>query len=452
MSMPSNTSAGDGGGRLWRMRRGSALARRAGWGIADQAVSSLTNFALVIVVAHESDTLTFGLFALAFATYSIALGCCRGLCSEPLVVRYSDVPASVWRSGVPLATGSALAIGAILGVVCVAIGLVAGGQATGLFVVLGLMLPGLLLQDTWRYSFFAAKRGSSAFANDAICALLLLPALVAFVVMSHLSAAMAMALWGGAATVAALAGIAQARLLPRPLRISTWWRRQSDLAPRYLAEFTAIAGESQVVLYGIAVIVNLAAVAAIRGGLMLLGPLNILVFGVGMSGVPEAVRLLRSGVRRLIVWCVAISAGMVVLIALWAGMLMLVPSSLGSSVVGPVWHTARPLVPALAIGMAALAVVIGAAIGLRALQAAPRSLRARLIVSPTIMGCGLAGAAVHGALGGAWGLAIGQSLAAVVFWYYFMGAVAERNRASANTRSVPLDHLPDRLRLAVERR
>jgi hypothetical protein len=351
-----------------------------------------------------------------------------------------------------MATGGALATGVILGVGCVVIGLVAGGEATALFVILGLMLPGLLLQDTWRYSFFAVKRGSNAFVNDTICAFLLLSALAAFLVVGHLSASVALALWGGAATIAALVGVAQASLLPNPWQISTWWRRQSDLAPRYLAEFVAVAGESQVVLYGIALITGLTAVAAIRGGLLLLGPLNILVFGATMSGVPEAVRLLRSGVGRLIIACVAISTGLVVLSALWAGVLLLViPSSLGSSIVGPVWYSARPLVLPLAIGTAALGVVIGAAIGLRALEAAPQSLRARLTVSPVILGGGLIGAALAGASGGAWGLAIGQSVAAVVFWYCFIGAVVDRQRDASSARSPTLGRLSDWLQLAVER-
>jgi hypothetical protein len=74
-------------------------------------VSSLTNFALVIVVAHESSPRTLGLFALVFATYSLALGCCRAICSEPLVVRYSNVSASRWKFGASLATGAAVVIG-----------------------------------------------------------------------------------------------------------------------------------------------------------------------------------------------------------------------------------------------------------------------------------------------------------------------------------------------------
>jgi hypothetical protein len=308
---------------------------------------------------------------------------------------------------------------------------------------LGISLPGLLLQDAWRYSFFAAGSGIRAFFNDAVYALLLLPMLVALVASGNFSVSLAIALWGGAALLAALVGIGQAKLLPKPLEISAWWRGQADLAPRYLGEFAAVAGESQVVLYGIAVISSLAAVAAIRGGLLLLGPLNILVFGATMSGVPEAVRLLRFGTSHLIAVCVAISASLVTLTAAWAAALLIVPSSLGASLVGPVWHSARPLIPALAIGTAALGVVIGGAIGLRALEAAPRGLRTRLIVSPIILCCALGGAVFDGALGGAWGLAIGQSVAAIVFWHQFMRAVTHRHSEFSQSREVALDYRPD---------
>ena len=76
------------------MSRPRAIARGAVWGPADQTLSSLTNFALAIVVAHESAPRTFGLFALVFATFSIALGACRAVCCEPLAVRYSSASSS----------------------------------------------------------------------------------------------------------------------------------------------------------------------------------------------------------------------------------------------------------------------------------------------------------------------------------------------------------------------
>jgi hypothetical protein len=426
----------------WRRLRGGrgALARRAGWGLGDQALSSLTNFALVVVVAHESAPRAFGLFALVFATYSIALGCCRAVCSEPLAVRFSHVSPSAWREGAALATGGAVAAGSLAGAGCVIIGLAVGGQAQGLFLVLGVSLPGLLLQDAWRYAFFADRRGSQAFVNDAVYALVLLPAVVALMLAGHAGAEALLALWGGAALVSALLGIRQANLLPRPLRVGSWWRRQADLAPRYLAEFIAVTGDSQLVLYGVAVLTSLGTVAALRGGLLLLGPLNILVFGAMLAAVPEAVRLMHLAPHRLIAASGLIAAGLAALTLLWAGLLLALPSSLGRSLIGPVWNDARPVILPLAIGGAGLGLVVGAVIGLRALAAVRRSLRARLTVSPMIFASALVGAAADGAVGAAWGLAVGQTLAATVFWYHLVRAVSEHGaeRRSAVTATIPL--------------
>jgi hypothetical protein len=50
----------------------SATAR-LGWGIADQAVSSITNLAQGIVVARSLGAADFGAFSLAWVTYSVIL-------------------------------------------------------------------------------------------------------------------------------------------------------------------------------------------------------------------------------------------------------------------------------------------------------------------------------------------------------------------------------------------
>ena len=45
---------------LWRLPR--QAVRRLGWGVADQAVSSLTNFAVSIYVARTLGAVQFGAF------------------------------------------------------------------------------------------------------------------------------------------------------------------------------------------------------------------------------------------------------------------------------------------------------------------------------------------------------------------------------------------------------
>ena len=72
---------------VWERSR--QFARRLSWGVADQALSSLTNFAVAILVARSLGTEELGAFSIAFATYLIAVNASRGLATDPLVVRYS---------------------------------------------------------------------------------------------------------------------------------------------------------------------------------------------------------------------------------------------------------------------------------------------------------------------------------------------------------------------------
>ena len=54
---------------LWPLVRGAV--RRMGWGVADQGMSSLTNFAVNIYIAHELGAAAYGAFVLAFVTYHV---------------------------------------------------------------------------------------------------------------------------------------------------------------------------------------------------------------------------------------------------------------------------------------------------------------------------------------------------------------------------------------------
>src|SRR5215469_2316708 len=77
---------------------------RLGWGVGDQAISSLTNFVVVLYVARTVGAKQFGAFSLAYVTYTFVLNASRGLSSDPLMVRFSDVDPPVWRRAVATCT------------------------------------------------------------------------------------------------------------------------------------------------------------------------------------------------------------------------------------------------------------------------------------------------------------------------------------------------------------
>lgn len=392
-----------------------ALAERMSWGLADQAVSSITNFIVGIFVARSLGASAFGIFSLAWVTYGVILSISRGLATDPLAVRFSGVTTACWRSAVSRTSGVAVVVGLIAGGVCALAGALIGGALGTAFVVLGLVLPGLILQDSWRYAFFAAGQGGRAFMNDMVWAVTLIPAMmIAAIDGSVLRFVLA---WGASGTVAAAYGYIQTRILPQPGGVRAWLKQQRDLAPRYLAENVSVSGATQLRMYGLGAIAGLADVGTVRGVELSFGPFLTVLMGVGLAAVPEAGRVLRRSARRLISFCLLLG-GVQAAAALGWGLALqfLIPDGFGEYLLGPIWVTASALVLPMTLTVMMVSFSSGAAVGLRALGAARQSLRAQLFASAAFAGFGLAGAAVGGALGSAWGIAFGCLLGAVTWW------------------------------------
>jgi hypothetical protein len=400
-------------------------AGQLGWGLGDQALSSLTNFALSLLVAREVGVAQLGVFSLVFATYLLALGVSRSLNSDTLAVRYSAAGEPAWREGAAAAAGGALGLGLAGGLACALAGLVTDGLLGDALMVLGLGLPGLLLQDVWRFAFVARGRSAQAFVNDLVWAVVLAAALAVLLATGRTSVLAFELAWSGSAGAAALAGIAQARLLPWPLNPLRWWRRHRDLNTRYLGEFLTIGAVSQVNSYAVSAVAGLAVVGALRAGEILVGPVYVLFMGGNMIAVAEGARVASRSVAGLARLSVLVSAGMSVAAALWGAVLLLLPDSLGTRVLGPTWYTAAEVVVPFALLTVGLTASAGPQTGLRALAAARRGLRARLIAAPLLLAGAIGGAALGGAVAAAWGMAAGYWAAAIVWWWQFRLAVAE---------------------------
>jgi O-antigen/teichoic acid export membrane protein len=414
-----------------RLRR---AALRAGWGISDQALSSLTNFALGLLVAHSVDVIELGAFSLAFSAYLFSLNVSRALVSEPLGVRFANTTSERWRQAVRAATGLAIVIGLMASVICLVVGSVVGGHHGRTFIALALFMPFLLVQDCWRFAFFAAGRGRQAFLNDLVWALALVPALAALLINGTTSVELFMLAWGGAASVAAVAGGVQAGVMPRPLQSTRWLRQQGDLTSRYLVEFVVFSGSMQLYLYGIGALAGLAAVGSIRAAQILLGPLNVLTMGIGIVAVPEAVRALAVSLRRLLATALLISGVLMAGVLAWGMIVLLAPMGLGPALLGSSWEPARQVLPPLVVMSALNTANTGAFVALRALAAVRRSVRARLFSSACFVTGAVGGAALGGAKAAAWGLAIAAGINDVVWWHELRAALHDHRAASAEPR------------------
>ncbi|MGH2773246.1 MAG: hypothetical protein ACRDIU_08950, partial [Actinomycetota bacterium] len=232
-------------------------------GLADYGVSSLTNFALSVLVAASVPAREFGAFSLAFATYLLAAGAGRALAGEPLMLRFSGCSKSQWRAASSGAMGCCIAVGLVFAAGCWTAA--AAGLYTGPFIALGLVMPGLVLQDGFRYSFFSAGLSGHALANDFVWAAIELPAIVLLVSGNRASVAALILVWGGSGTVAAAVAALQARVWPAVLSTGRWLSTQRDLAPRFLGEFAAAGGANASALYLTAGIAGVVEAAFLRG-------------------------------------------------------------------------------------------------------------------------------------------------------------------------------------------
>lgn len=412
---------------LVRWGRGGRT-HRLSWGLADQAVSSLTNFSVVIFVARSLGPREFGIFSLAYVTYSFALNVSRGLATDPLVVRFSGVSTESWRAAVRKSAGTATTVGCVIGTGCVLVGLAFGGEIGATFLALGAILPGLLLQDSWRYAFFAAGRGGKSFANDVVWGVALVP-LIALAYHQGEEAWFVLA-WGAAGCVAALVGVLQAGIIPQLSGTRMWLAQQRELGSRYLIENVSMSAATQLRIFGLGAIAGLSAVGAVRGAEVLLGPWIAVLMGLSLVAVPEAARALHRSVRALVAFCAALGGVQAVGVAAWGlTILFLLPDALGTRVLGSLWEPATALVLPTTLAFMGIGMMNGAAAGLRALAAAPRSLRATLLCASAYLVGGLGGAVVGGALGSAWGVAVATLIGAAVWWWQFRAGLRDFQRS-----------------------
>jgi O-antigen/teichoic acid export membrane protein len=406
--------------------------------VADQVVSSLSNFAVSIYVVHALGAVQFGAFSLAFVTYGFVLNASRGIATDPLMVRFSGTDLPTWRRAVADCSGTAVVVGLVAGSCVLAAAAVLSGAAQPAFLALGLTLPGLLLQDSWRYSFFALGRGGKAFVNDAIWTLALLPALVILRASGHADVFSFVLAWGVTGSFAAAVGPWQARVVPKVTGAWRWVSEHRDLGLRYLAEGTSQSAAVQVRAYSIGLVLGLAALGSMQAASTLFGPMTILFLGMSLVAIPEAARVLRRSPRHLPLFCVALTGGLGIAGLGWGIFLLVaVPRGFGNWLLGPIWRPTYPLIVPAMLGVIGQGFSSGAGTGLHALGAARRSLRQTLFGSSLYVVGALVGAAVGGAAGAMWGVAVGVWISAAYGWWLLRVAhrEASHSRVPAVSRS-----------------
>lgn len=403
-----------------------ATSRRSAWAVADQAVSSVSNLLVLILVARSVAPTEFGAFAVAVETYLVLVFVSRGISSDVLVTAHAaDAPAALKHA---VGAGAAVMIwaGLALAFVVAAIGWALDGPLGDNLLVLALVLPGLLIQDFVRYVFVVRDRPEVAFVLDAAWLVLEIPVLLV-AIRADQGSAVLLALWGACGVVAGLIGVAWARLVPaKPSVAVAWLRQHSRLWPYFVLENLVFRATILIVMAGLTISTGLAGVAGLRAATAIFAPVGVLGRGVAIVAVPDLARraanpaAVRRGVRRL-AWLLT------PLPLMLAAALLLAPEQVGEELFGQSWHLAAPLLWLTALSAAGSMYSTAVTVGLRALQAARSGLHARMVVALLSVLAALVGGWAGGAYGAALAMAITSPFHAAVWWWQFHRAGSTRS-------------------------
>ena len=404
-----------------------SVLRRGGWGVADQALSSLSNFVVGIAVARELGTQEFGAFSLAFTTYLLVLNLSRAVASEPLMVRYSAAASDSQRDAGADSTGIAVVLGILAGVGLVPIGIVLGTSVGVALIAMGVVMPGLLLQDAWRFVFFTRGKPKSAFINDLAWTFALVVMLAVLLAANYHTIASLTLAWGVSASIAAGIGIVQSdKTMPRPTAARAWLRLHRSLIPAYVGEMMALSGSRQITFYAVELVGGLTVVAGLRAGQILFGVPFVFMTGLRSVAVPDAVRRASQGHGSLrgfvgvFILLTALATGLSGLAA------ALLPDSIGHAILGQTWPDAQSIIVPLTLAFIGFAIQLGFVVGLRALAAARQSFQARVSSAAFILIGTTVGAAWSGLAGAAWGFAAGNLVGTFV-WAWAFEVTLERS-------------------------
>ncbi|TLQ48631.1 hypothetical protein FEF34_33360 [Streptomyces marianii] len=385
--------------------------------VLDQAASSLTNIAVLVIAARVSTAQGFAAFSMVYLTFTVLLGLNTAYVGQVVVLTRGEAAATgaACRSGVSFTALAAVAGGALLAAAGVATAVAGGSWAGhgGAFLALGLVLPLVLVQDTLRYTFSTLRRPGLALAADTLRLLCVVPALL--IQPQHTAPGLLVAVWGLSAVPALLLGL---RLLwPRVRGARTDLRpylRRGHLGQRFAVEFAVGNASSQLAVLGLGLFAAPLAVGALRGASTLFGPLNVLFNSVNAFGPPL---LNRFGGPRATARAAAVLGLLLCAAGLaWGLVLHDLPDGAGRQLLGATWQSASSLLPATGAQYAVMGLGTCALVTLRVLS--PRAtLSVQVVFSLLSVVLMLGGYLLSGsALGAAWGLAAGSALKAVAAW------------------------------------
>lgn len=347
--------------RFWPKSNSNAV-----WTLADSAASSASNFVLGSLVAIRSTPELYGRFALAFALYGLTFGIWRAWATEPFLLGMRS------RSN---GLGSVIGACGVIGTVAMALGILiaSGVDGTGrsLLLVVAVSLPVLAAHDGVRYCLIGTNRAHLALFVDGLWLALMFAGSI------RIAEPVWLILWWSLSCGLTLLLGLQVLKWPSLFGGRTWLRQTRQVGTRFVFEFLVVTGSNSAIMFAVGFSSGLAEMGAYRGAAVLIGPVAVIMNGVvtvvltmgthsrdsTQTGTTEAVsniRQVRSRVQKLAVLSWLTGVG-------WSGLVLIIPSVIGESILGETWDASRRAAVPLALAVGGQAMILVATAGYRLL-------------------------------------------------------------------------------------
>jgi O-antigen/teichoic acid export membrane protein len=389
--------------------RGSG--RRVSLITVDQVLSSLSNIAALIWVAHAFGPVDFGRFSLIMLVFTVAQVAVRSLISTTVVVHPEEAdqrPRTILAS----ASVTGLVGGLLTGLAGLAL-LVTGSSLAWPVLALALPMPLLVVQDVGRYLGIARRQPGRALVLDGLWMALMVVGFGAVLGAGLDGLVWPVLAWSWSGGVAALWVFVQYGVPGRDGM--TWLKEHWSFSWRSLVSGVASSGIVLLFASLMTLFSSALAVAAYRAATLLAAPSTAVQLAVSTSAATDIARDRQDEgawwghVRKAIVICLGVGvANLVVLVFL--------PDPIGWALLGKSWDLVQPLM--LAISCKVL--LMAGQSGLRAALVGRHRIQTAMvtdIVALLLIGaCMVAGAALGDAEGALWAMAIGTAVSTACWW------------------------------------
>lgn len=395
------------------------------WGASDQAFSSLGNFLVGLVIVRTSALAEFGAFSIALAVYMTTVAALRAFGSKTFAIRYSTAVDERRRPAERSLLGLAVVLGLLVSLVCLGVRPLFESQMQGMLLVVGVILPGLLVQDAVRFVFVATGRARAAAGNDAFWLVLQVLCFGVIAGLHDQSAPVLFAAWGVSGVVAGIVGLVQARILPSLRGAIRFSQDHHRIALPLVGEQVASQGANQFTVFVLALVLPLSSLGALRAGQLMVSPLNVLQQATPLVGLPEARIRAEQSVGRLRFAVLVMGGVLVGATVLLVVVVLLLPDSVGVVIFGNGWEAGRTVVIPLGVRNLFGGVTLACFVGLHSIEHVRVTLKVGIVRGVASLGFGLVGGLIWATQGAAWGLALADLVAAAATFVAFRSIMAK---------------------------